>query len=148
MGVLTQVDGSGFPLYSTTGTETLVGNGDFTFQQPVQYTPGSFPLAGNFGDFNADGRPDLALVLENFGFIEILLETSHTDQPGWRSVASGFPIFTAPDSGTSEVFTADFNGDGAVDALFSPNSKHRLASIVGPRAFRTLSLTMAASCLD
>ena len=131
VGVLTQVDGSGFPLYGTTGTETLVGNGDFTFQQPVQYTPGLFPLVGSFGDFNADGRPDLALVLENFGFIEIPTGNAATlINQGGGAFASGPPIFTAPDSGTSEVFTADFNGDGAVDALFSP--KIRLVYTVDP----------------
>ena len=38
----------------------LLGNGDGTFQPAVEYAAGSYPVAIVTGDFNGDGRLDLA----------------------------------------------------------------------------------------
>ena len=40
----------------------LLGNGDGTFQAPVRYAAGTDLTALVAGDFNGDGRPDLAAV--------------------------------------------------------------------------------------
>ena len=40
----------------------LLGNGDGTFQTPVQYAVGSAPISIVAGDFNGDGRTDLAVA--------------------------------------------------------------------------------------
>ncbi len=123
VGVVTQVDGDGYVVYDTTGTYAFKGNGDFTFQLPVQYTSGLFPVAGSFGDFNGDGRPDLALVLESYtAYTDILSGNAATlINLGGGAFTDGPAMFTAPQYGYGgNVFTADFNGDGAVDALFSP----------------------------
>ena len=123
VGVVTQVDGNGYVVYDTTGTYALKGNGDFTFQLPVQYTSGLFPVAGSFGDFNGDGRPDLALVLESYtAYTDILSGNAATlINLGGGAFTDGPAMFTAPQYAYGgNVFTADFNGDGAVDAFFSP----------------------------
>ena len=51
----------------TSGTSTvsvLLGNGDGTFQHQVTYAVGSHPDAIVAGDFNGDGRTDLAVANE------------------------------------------------------------------------------------
>jgi hypothetical protein len=40
----------------------LLGNGDGTFQPPLDYATGKEPSALAAADFNADGKLDLAIV--------------------------------------------------------------------------------------
>jgi hypothetical protein len=122
VGVLTQVDPNVETVYNTTGTYVLKGNGDLTFQLPVQYTPGVYPIAGAYADFNGDGRPDLALLLATYNdYTDILSGNAATlINLGGGAFANGPVMFTAPDDDSGFLVTADFNGDGAVDALFAP----------------------------
>lgn len=69
------------------------------------------------GDFNGDGRPDLAVVLtgdlaSNFGAVQILLTntTGSGMRLGPRFEAGPFPLSAA---------AADFNGDGLLDLAVS-----------------------------
>jgi hypothetical protein len=57
----------------------MLGNGDGTFQAPVQYTAGNEPISVAIEDFNGDGKPDLAVansganqVLNMLGGVSIL----------------------------------------------------------------------------
>jgi hypothetical protein len=61
----------------------LLGNGDGTFQAAVNYAAGSRPASVAVGDFNGDGRPDLAVA--NLGNnVTILLNTT----PGFGKAAT------------------------------------------------------------
>ena len=54
----------------------LLGNGDGTFQPQVTYAVGSMPDAIVAGDFNGDGRTDLAVVklqIRHQGTVSVLL---------------------------------------------------------------------------
>jgi len=80
----------------------LLGNGNGTFQSPVDYAVASGPTMVVVGDFNGDRKMDLAVSASN---ISVLLGNgdgtfqSHVDCPfGGRMVA-----------------VADFNGDGKED---------------------------------
>ena len=85
----------------------LIGNGDGTFQPPVDYTVGLQPEYLAVGDFNGDGKPDLAVT--NFGSytVSILINNgngtfqSHVDYP-----AGNKPTFIA---------TGDFGSNGNLD---------------------------------
>jgi hypothetical protein len=44
------------------GAYILLGNGDGTFQNPVLLPAGIAPFAAIIGDFNSDGKPDVAVV--------------------------------------------------------------------------------------
>lgn len=87
----------------------ILGNGDGTFQAPTVLETGgkytSYPGVGLTGDFNGDGRPDLAVgwslssnVPTQVG-IQILLNTS-------RPVAPDFGIGPASGSSNSATITA------------------------------------------
>src|SRR5207253_3520651 len=52
------------------------GNGDGTFQDPLDYGASRGPSALAMGDFNGDGKPDIALTGYWFNNISILLNNS------------------------------------------------------------------------
>jgi FG-GAP-like repeat len=51
----------------------LLGNGDGTFQDHVDYTTGTYPTSLTVADFNADGILDLAIANASDGTVSILL---------------------------------------------------------------------------
>jgi len=123
VGVLQQIDGSGQDVYGTTGTYALKGNGDFTFRPAIIYTPGQYALAGAYGDFNGDGKPDLALALGSYGYgTDVLSGNASTlINLGGGAFIPGPSPFSAQGIGSNGVFVADMNRDGAVDALYAAN---------------------------
>jgi hypothetical protein len=57
----------------------LLGNGDGTFQAPVQYTPFNYPGWAAVGDFNGDGRPDIAVTRVQDGHsVNVMLNQGET----------------------------------------------------------------------
>jgi hypothetical protein len=95
----------------------LLGNGDGTFQPHVDYVTGTEPASVAIGDFNADGKIDLAVVNENCagvignvcapGTVSILFGNGDgTFQPQSISVTVSEP---------KTVIVADFNGDHKPD---------------------------------
>ncbi|HEY9126913.1 MAG TPA: FG-GAP-like repeat-containing protein, partial [Acidobacteriaceae bacterium] len=117
-------------LPNTTGIETLAGKGDFTFGEPAMYAFGGYPFDGQYGDFNGDGKPDLAMnigydlfqkspILSSFGYMVNQGDgTFGAFQPSVSTVYDTGGFFYAGDYneyGTLSV--GDFNGDGAIDVL-------------------------------
>ena len=48
--------------YGTGTASVLLGNGDGTFQTPQNFAAGTSPESVGVGDFNGDGKPDLAVA--------------------------------------------------------------------------------------
>jgi len=87
----------------------LLGNGDGTFQAAVNYAVGFLPLSVMSGDFNGDGKLDLAVANQKSNSVSVLLGNGD----GTFRVAVSYSAGTAPASVTS----GDFNGDGKLDLV-------------------------------
>jgi len=85
----------------------LWGNGDGTFEPPVEYPVGAGPDSIVAGDFNGDGRTDLAVANLRSDDVSVLLGNGDgTFQPQVT-----YPAGTNPYA----IVAADFNGDGHLD---------------------------------
>jgi len=89
----------------------LLGNGSGGFGAAVSFGAGSGPNGGPsavaVGDFNYDGKPDLATVEPNLNTASVLLG----DGSGGFGAAADFAVDVEP----WVVVTGDFNGDGRAD---------------------------------
>ncbi len=105
----------------------LLGNGDGTFQPPVEYPTVDGPFTALVTDFNQDGRPDLAVLaygLSPFnagGIVSIHLGNGDgTFQPRTDYQVGFNPFFFA---------AGDLNGDGAPD-IVAANSNQISVSVL------------------
>jgi hypothetical protein len=90
-----------------------LGNGNGTFQPPVNYTVGVAAIEAAAGDFNGDGFLDIAVANAASSTVSVLLGNGDgTFQPA---------VSYATPSGPQGVSIADLNGDGKLD-LIIPNS--------------------------
>jgi hypothetical protein len=85
----------------------LLGNGDGTFQDAVNYAAGTEPISVAVGDFNGDTIPDLAVANWLSGTVSILLGNGNGTFQGGRSFAASYRLYS--------VAVGDFNGDGIPD---------------------------------
>ena len=118
------------------------------FAAPKSYPVGTSPAAIAVGDFNGDGKIDIAVANTGSGDVSILLGNGDgTFQP-----ASSFSAGNSP----SAIAVGDFNGDGKLDlAVFQPGSNGVAGSISillgnGDGTFqapKTLTLSVSASIM-
>jgi hypothetical protein len=99
----------------------FIGNGDGTFLPGVSYSVGSGPFSVVTGDFNRDGKLDLAVANKNDHTVSILLGNgdgtfqTHVDYPAILAGAGSLDV--------ADVALGDFNGDGKLDlAVTNPGS--------------------------
>jgi hypothetical protein len=94
----------------------LLGNGGGTFQSQVQYPTGSGPNWVAVGDFNRDGKLDLAVVNGEAGGpsnVSILINNGN----GTFQAPVSYPL----NGNGASIATADFNGDGNLDLAVADN---------------------------
>ena len=96
------------------GVNVLLGNGDGTFQPPVAYGADVFNWV-TIGDFNGDGRVDLALtgvtVPFNTNVVGVLLGSGD----GTFQSVQNYPV--RGQASVSSLAVADFNGDRQSDLV-------------------------------
>jgi hypothetical protein len=104
----------------------LLGNGDGTFQAHMEYTTGLGPTDAAVGDFNLDGKLDLAVA--NYGpafttgSVSILLGSGD----GTFQSAVNYPAGVNPIS----VLVGDFDKDGAMDLAVGDNNYPQGVSVL------------------
>jgi len=89
----------------------LLGNGDGTFQAAVDYGVGSNPYSVAVGDFNSDGKPDLAVANGGYGNGLVSVSVLLGNGDGTFQSAVDYDAGSSP----SSVAVGDFNGDGRLD---------------------------------
>src|SRR6266566_4819084 len=122
------VDDYGCPLdcnsSPSNAVTVLLGNGDGTFLPAPSLTVGNGPAGVAVGDFNGDGKPDLAVANLNDNTLSILL-------------GNGDGTFQAPQTfagvGTKPYFVAvgDFNRDGKPDLVITNHLGNTVTVLLG-----------------
>src|SRR6266852_4120570 len=88
-------------------TTPINGVAQITFGSPTNYPVGTQPDAAATGDFNSDGKPDLAVANYGDGSVSILLGNGDgTFQPA-NNIAVGKNLVS--------IAVGDFNGDNRLD---------------------------------
>jgi hypothetical protein len=105
------------------GVSILLGNGDGTFQAAQNYPAGARPVSLAVGDFNGDGRLDLAVGDSDANAVRILLGNGDgTFQAAQSYALGGYP---------SSLVVADLNRDGAADLAVTNEDGGTLNILLG-----------------
>ena len=101
------------------------GAGEFTVAPGSPYPVGTDPVSVAVGDFNGDGRPDLAIANKNSNNVTVLLGTGAGEFAA--APDSPFPVGTDPVS----VAVGDFNGDGKPDLAVANGVSNTITVLLG-----------------
>ncbi len=86
------------------------------FELVSEALTGRFPREMDLGDFNSDGRPDMAVVNRNSFDVSILITATNLEPGipvGFLALDSVYPV----DGGVSGLSLQDFNSDGRPDVM-------------------------------
>ena len=112
----------------TSGVSILLGNGDGSFQPASFVALGSVSISAAIGDFDGDGKADLAVVNEGSDTISIVLGKGNGSFQAPVSISLDEPgISVSPTS----ILAADFNLDGKLDLAVATPNVHDIAVLVG-----------------
>src|SRR5207253_8947023 len=95
------------------GLTVLIGKGDGTFTKSASLRLFNQPEGLSFGDFNGDGKMDLALAMYDRGLAFVALG----DGTGKFDLLPGFGSFSMP----VQTASGDFNRDGKLDLAVADN---------------------------
>jgi hypothetical protein len=119
-----------------------LGNGDGTFQAPVAYAVG--PLAEYLatGDFNGDGKMDVATQFTSGSEVSVLLGNGDGTLQPPVVYSAGATLITVP------FVIADFNADGRSDLAFGRQGSNDLRVLLGAPPTRAITLDTVPSGLS
>src|SRR5262249_49900732 len=106
------------------GVGTILNDdGGVSFAPVTNYAVGASPVSVAVGDFNGDGKQDLAVANYNDNTVSILLNTG----TGSFAAATNFSVGSFPRS----VAIGDFNGDGKQDLAVANESSNNVSILLG-----------------
>lgn len=116
----------------SSGVDLLLGNGDGTLKKAVLFPGGKSPVALSEGDFNNDGKPDLAMVNTGSQDISVFLNTgSGTFAP---------PLSVAPGTSHIGIAIGDFDGSGVAELIIVNSPSGITVVPAAPPTVREFSL--------
>ena len=123
--------------FASDNVTVLLGNGTggFTAAPGSPFAAGSEPTSVAVGDFNGDGRPDLAVANYGSGTVTVLLGNGR----GGFTAAPGSPF--AVGSGPMSVAVGDFNGDGKPDLAIASLGAGGVTVLLGDGTGRFTAVT-------
>jgi plastocyanin len=103
------------------------GNGSFSPTPAASYTVGSNPVAIATGDFNGDGKPDLAIANKNSSNVSVLVNTSNATAVSFMQKSFTTGAGTAP----ADLVVGDFNGDNKLDLAVTDSASGNVIVLNG-----------------
>ncbi len=100
-----------------------LGNGDGTLVTQTEYATGNQPMSVAIGDFNGDGKPDLAVANWNDRTVSVLLGNGNGTFATRTDYATG--------EWPSSVAIGDFNGDGKPDLAVANQGDNTVSVLLG-----------------
>ena len=91
---------------------TAPGAATPTYANQTTFATGSGPKSVSIGDFNGDGKPDLAIANSQSNSVSVLLSTT---APGATTPSYASQTMFATENDPLSVSIGDFNGDGKPD---------------------------------
>ncbi len=110
---------------SASTVSVFLGTGGGNFQPPVTYAVGAGPISVVTGDFNKDGKLDLAVANQNGAIVSILLGD------GLGAFQQPNPPYPAGTTDAAGVVTGDFDGDGNLDLAITNPSDDTVSVLLG-----------------
>jgi uncharacterized repeat protein (TIGR01451 family) len=108
-------DGGNYATDAADGVTVALGNGDGTFQQPLLYSAGSSATSALVaGDFNGDGRTDLAATTYASNSVGILL-----GQSAVNPTVTAVSVTPPTGSGASAIFSFQFSDTAGASEIAS-----------------------------
>ncbi len=111
------------------GLSVLLGNGNLTFQAAAPSPAGNNPVALASGDFNKDGKLDLAVAFQ--GDFSTATSAGVAVLLGKGDGSFQAPASFAAANGVSALLAADFTGDGNLDLVLGNNQTNTVTVFPG-----------------
>ncbi|WP_457767674.1 NPCBM/NEW2 domain-containing protein [Cyanobium sp. ULC084] len=103
------------------------GSGVFSSSNSFVYNVGNAPHSLQFGDFNNDSRPDLAVANTNSGSVTILLNGVAGAAAGTFTATATYSVGGGPHS----IRLADVDGDGNLDLATANQNSNSISLLLG-----------------
>jgi hypothetical protein len=94
-----------------------------SFVAPLAFDAGTGPISVAVGDFNGDGKPDLAVANHTRNDESVLLGNGDGSFQAPRSISTGFNPFS--------VVVGDFRGDGHQDLAVANSTSNTVSVLLG-----------------
>jgi hypothetical protein len=124
---------------------TLIGNGDGTFQNNISQTLSGILRSVAVGDFNGDGKLDVAAVIDGTNAVSIFLGHGDGSFAAPVQYPTGPMVLSPP---YHNVLAGDFNGDSKLDLAVATDNGIAILLGNGDGTFRPFRLVPSLSSVS